>query len=70
MIFHFILNPKSGRSRKKKKLESEIKEACLKRQLDYHIYYTTKFQKVKGGFYENRKKYFARIFTQSFLFGV
>ena len=41
MIFHFILNPKSGRSRKKKKLEEEIKEACLKRQLDYHIYYTT-----------------------------
>ena len=41
MIFHFILNPKSGRSRKKNKLEEQIKEACLKRQLDYHIYYTT-----------------------------
>lgn len=41
MIFHFILNPKSGRSPKKKKIEATIKEACIKRQLDYHIYYTT-----------------------------
>ena len=41
MIFHFILNPKSGRSRKQRKLETEIKAACTKRQLDYHIYYTT-----------------------------
>ena len=41
MIFHFILNPKSGRSPKKKKIEAAIKEACQRRQLDYHIYYTT-----------------------------
>ncbi len=41
MIFHFILNPKSGRSPKQKKLEQEIKAACTKRQLSYHIYYTT-----------------------------
>ena len=41
MIYHFILNPKSGRSPKQKKLEQEIKEACKKRQLSYHIYYTT-----------------------------
>jgi len=41
MIFHFILNPKSGRSRKHKDLEKEIKAACVKRQLSYHIYYTT-----------------------------
>lgn len=41
MIYHFILNPKSGRSRKHKNLEASIKEACLKRQLNYHIYYTT-----------------------------
>ena len=41
MIYHFILNPKSGRSRKQQKLEAEIKAACKKRQLNYHIYYTT-----------------------------
>lgn len=41
MIYHFILNPKSGRSPKQKKMEQEIKAACKKRQLDYHIYYTT-----------------------------
>ena len=41
MIYHFILNPKSGNSPKHKKLESEIKAACKRRQLDYHIYYTT-----------------------------
>ena len=41
MIFHFILNPKSGRSPQQKKMEKEIKEACAKRQLSYHIYYTT-----------------------------
>ena len=41
MIFHFILNPKSGRSPKQVKMEQQIKEACMKRQLSYHIYYTT-----------------------------
>ncbi len=41
MIYHFILNPKSGRSKKHQKLEEEIKTACKKRQLNYHIYYTT-----------------------------
>ena len=41
MIYHFILNPKSGQSRKQQKLEAEIKAVCKKRQLDYHIYYTT-----------------------------
>lgn len=42
MIFHFILNPKSGRSIQQKKMEQDIVEACLKRQLSYHIYYTVK----------------------------
>ena len=41
MIYHFILNPKSGRSPRQKKLEQEIKSACMKRKLSYHIYYTT-----------------------------
>ena len=41
MIYHFILNPKSGRSRKQAKMEEHIKSACAKRQLNYHIYYTT-----------------------------
>ena len=41
MIFHFILNPRSGRSPQQKKMEQEIVDACLKRQLSYHIYYTT-----------------------------
>lgn len=40
MIYHFILNPKSGRSRRIK-MENHIKSSCAKRQLDYHIYYTT-----------------------------
>jgi YegS/Rv2252/BmrU family lipid kinase len=41
MIYHFILNPKSGRSKKQQGLESLIKAACQKRSLSYHIYYTT-----------------------------
>ena len=41
MIFHFILNPKSGRSRKHQNIEDAIKDACKKRRLSYHIYYTT-----------------------------
>ena len=41
MIYHFILNPKAGRSRKQKNIESIIKAACQKRKLSYHIYYTT-----------------------------
>ena len=41
MIYHFILNPKSGRNRRHKNLDKMIKEACKKRHLDYHIYYTT-----------------------------
>ena len=41
MIYHFILNPKSGRPRKQKNMEEIIKAACKKRQLSYHIYYTT-----------------------------
>lgn len=41
MIFHFILNPKSGRSRKHQNIEDAIKTACQKRRLSYHIYYTT-----------------------------
>jgi len=40
MIYHFILNPRSGRSKKNKNIESEIKRACKERQLNYHIYYT------------------------------
>lgn len=41
MIYHFILNPKRGSNRKQAKMEEHIKSACAKRQLDYHIYYTT-----------------------------
>ncbi len=41
MIYHFILNPKSGRSRKHQNIEDAIKFACKARQLSYHIYYTT-----------------------------
>ena len=41
MIYHFILNPKSGKSPRQRKLEEQIKLCCQKRQLDYHIYYTT-----------------------------
>ena len=41
MIFHFILNPKSGRSRKNRNMETLIKQACRERKVNYHIYYTT-----------------------------
>ena len=41
MIYHFILNPKRGSSRKQAKMEEHIKSACAKRQLNYHLYYTT-----------------------------
>ncbi len=41
MIYHFILNPKSGRSKRQIQMEQEILDACSKRQLSYHIYYTT-----------------------------
>ncbi|MBR7117289.1 MAG: diacylglycerol kinase family lipid kinase [Clostridia bacterium] len=41
MVYHFIMNPKSGRSRKQKHLETTIKAACQERNLDYRIYYTT-----------------------------
>ena len=44
MIYHFILNPKSGRSPQQVKMEREIVNACSKRQLSYHIYYTTRRQ--------------------------
>ena len=41
MIYHFILNPKSGRKRKHRHFEETIKESCRERHLNYHIYYTT-----------------------------
>ena len=41
MIYHFILNPKSGRSPQQVRMEQEIVKACAERQLSYHIYYTT-----------------------------
>ena len=41
MIYHFILNPKSGRKRKHRHFEETIKDACRERHLNYHIYYTT-----------------------------
>ncbi len=41
MIYHFILNPKSGRNRKYQHIEDAIKSACKSRALSYHIYYTT-----------------------------
>lgn len=41
MIYHFILNPNSASGRRPRHMEDAIKEACSKRQLSYHIYYTT-----------------------------
>ena len=42
MIYHFILNPRSGKNhRQKRSIDEYIKQACKKRKLDYHIYYTT-----------------------------
>lgn len=46
MIYHFVLNPMSGKSLKKAKknveaMTEKIRQACQKRQLSYRIYYTT-----------------------------
>ncbi len=41
MIYHFILNPNSANGRRRRNYAEAIKEACRKRQLTYHIYYTT-----------------------------
>ena len=59
MIYHFILNPKSGSSPKQKKLEPIIKAVCSKRQLNYHIYYTT--QTYIRYFYIKKDKYFTYL---------
>ena len=40
MIYHFIMNPKSGRHKKLAHLEDTIQKACQSRKLSYHIYYT------------------------------
>lgn len=46
MVYHFVLNPMSGKSYKKaqksvKSITDKIRRACQKRQLSYRIYYTT-----------------------------
>lgn len=41
MIYHFILNPKSGKKRRGMLLEQSVIAACQARRLNYHIYYTT-----------------------------
>lgn len=46
MIYHFVLNPMSGKNYKKaqksvKAMTDKIRAACQKRQLSYRIYYTT-----------------------------
>ena len=46
MVYHFILNPMSGKNLKKaqksvKAMTEKIRSACQKRQLSYRIYYTT-----------------------------
>ena len=41
MIYHFVLNPKSGKKRSGLQYEEAIKNACQSRHLSYHIYYTT-----------------------------
>ena len=40
MIYHFIMNPKSGRHKRLGNLEKIIQTACRSRRLSYHIYYT------------------------------
>lgn len=46
MIYHFVLNPMSGKSLKKAKksveaMTNKIRTACQKRDLNYRVYYTT-----------------------------
>ena len=40
MIYHFILNPKSGKKRKYRHLEDTIIKACTEKNIDYRIHYT------------------------------
>lgn len=41
MIYHFILNPKSGKKKADLSIEDAISAACKARKLSYHLYYTT-----------------------------
>lgn len=46
MVYHFVLNPMSGKNYKKaqksvKSITDRIRSACQKRQISYRIYYTT-----------------------------
>ena len=41
MIFHFILNPQSGRKRKYHHFEDTINKACKDKNIEYKIHYTT-----------------------------
>ena len=41
MIYHFILNPKSGRKRRYHHFEDVIADVCKKRNIDFNIHYTT-----------------------------
>jgi len=41
MIYHFILNPNSGKKQALCNIENAINDACRSRNLSYHIYYTT-----------------------------
>ena len=40
MIYHFILNPKSGKKRRYRHLEDTIKKACADRKIEYQIHHT------------------------------
>ena len=40
MIFHFILNPKSGKKRRYRHLEDTIVKACTAKNIKYKIHYT------------------------------
>lgn len=41
MIYHFILNPKSGKKHKLEAMENAISTICRERNLDFHIHYTS-----------------------------
>ena len=55
MIYHFILNPKSGKKRRYRHLEDTIKKACAVKKIECKIHHTYKLGDVAEYIAENAK---------------
>ena len=55
MIYHFILNPKSGKKRRYRHLEDTIKKACAIKNIECKIHHTYKLGDVAEYIAENAK---------------